>query len=101
MSNSYCHPGKAGGFPILIYSLGAGLRWTRFDFGAVRLRIKASEARCGSVARYEQTMATALEETEGAFSDYTRNAHAPNACCPQPPARRKRRNWHACVSTRA
>jgi outer membrane protein, multidrug efflux system len=59
----------------VIYSLGAGLRWTPFDFGAIRSRVKASEARAqGSLASYEQTVATALEETEGAFSGYTRNA---------------------------
>jgi multidrug efflux system outer membrane protein len=58
-----------------IYSLGVGLAWTPFDFGAIRSRIGASEARAqGSLASYEQTVATALEETEGAFSGYTRNA---------------------------
>ena len=35
----------------------------------------ASEARAqNSLASYEQTIATALEETEGAFSGYTRSA---------------------------
>lgn len=59
----------------VIYSLGVGLRWTPFDFGAIRSRVKASQARAeGSLANYEQTVATALEETEGAFSGYTRNA---------------------------
>jgi outer membrane protein, multidrug efflux system len=39
------------------------------------LRIKASEAKPqDSLASYEQTVATALEETEGAFDGYTRNA---------------------------
>jgi multidrug efflux system outer membrane protein len=58
-----------------IYSLGVGLAWTPFDFGAIRSRIAASEARAqNSLASYEQTVATALEETEGAFSGYTRNA---------------------------
>ena len=58
-----------------VYSLGVGLAWTAFDFGAIRSRINASEARAqNSLASYEQTIATALEETEGAFSGYTRSA---------------------------
>ena len=57
------------------YSLGAGLSWTPFDLGAIRARIRASEARSAqSLARFEQAVAAALEETEGAFSSYTRNA---------------------------
>jgi outer membrane protein, multidrug efflux system len=71
----------------VVYLLGASLRWMPIAFGAIRSRMKASEAQAqGSLAGYEQTVATALEETEGAFSDYTR---------------RKRRNWRSCVSTRA
>lgn len=58
-----------------IYSLGAGLSWTPFDLGAIRSRIAATEARAlQSLAVYEHTVATALEETEGAFSAFTRNA---------------------------
>ena len=57
------------------YSLGVGLTWTPFDLGAIRSRIRASEARAQqSLANFEQTVATALEETEGAFSSFTRNA---------------------------
>lgn len=59
----------------LRYSLGAGLTWTPFDTGAIRSRIRASEARTEqSLANFEQTVSTALEETEGAFSSFTRNA---------------------------
>jgi outer membrane protein, multidrug efflux system len=58
-----------------VYSLGVGLTWTPFDQGATRARIQAAEARAGiSLASYEQAVAVALEETEGAFSSYTRNA---------------------------
>lgn len=58
-----------------LYPLGAALAWTPFDFGAIRSRIKASEARAlGRLASYEQAVAAALEETEGAFSGYTRSA---------------------------
>jgi len=57
------------------YSVGAGFSWTPFDSGAIRSRIRGSEARAAqSLARFEQTLATALEETEGAFSSYTRTA---------------------------
>lgn len=58
-----------------LYSLGVGLSWTPFDLGAIRSRIAASEARAqASLATYEQTVATVLEEAEGAFSSYSRNA---------------------------
>ncbi len=57
------------------YSLGAGLTWTPFDLGSIRSRIRASEARAQqSLASFEQAVAVALEETEGAFSSYTRSA---------------------------
>ncbi len=57
------------------YALGAGISWTPFDFGAIRARIRASEARAQqSLASFEQTVAVALEETEGAFSSYSRSA---------------------------
>ena len=57
------------------YSLGAGLTWTPFDLGSIRSRIRASEARQQqSLATFEQAVAVALEETEGAFSSFTRSA---------------------------
>lgn len=55
--------------------LGAGIRWTPFDGGALRARVRASEASAQeSLATFEQTVALALEETEGTFSTYTANA---------------------------
>ena len=58
-----------------VYTLGAGLSWTPFDLGAIRARIGATEARAlQSLVSYEQAVALALEETEGAFSSYTRSA---------------------------
>ena len=64
-----------GGRDSQQYSLGAGLTWPILDFGRVRARIDASEARAAqSLAGYEQAVATALEETEGALSQFTRNA---------------------------
>ena len=56
-------------------SLGAGLSWPLLDFGRVRSRIAASEARSArALATYEQTVAISLEETEGALSQFTRAA---------------------------
>ena len=57
------------------YSIGAGISWSLLDFGRIRSRIKATEARSlQALATYEQTLATALEETEGAFAQFSRNA---------------------------
>jgi len=51
------------------------LAWTPFDLGAVQARIRGNEARTlQSVVVYENTITAALEETEGAFSSFTRNA---------------------------
>jgi multidrug efflux system outer membrane protein len=57
------------------FSFGAGISWTLLDFGRIRSRIAASEARTlQSLATYEQTLAIALEETEGSFAQFSRNA---------------------------
>lgn len=57
------------------YSGGAGLIWPLLDFGRVRSRIRANQAAAEqALARYEQTVATALEETEGSLSQFSRNA---------------------------
>ncbi|MDQ6683880.1 MAG: TolC family protein [Pseudomonadota bacterium] len=57
------------------YSAGAAISWPLLDFGRVRSRIDASEARAEqALATYEQTVATALEETEGALTQFTRDA---------------------------
>jgi multidrug efflux system outer membrane protein len=57
------------------YSLAAGLTWPLLDFGRVRSRISASEARAlQALTSYEQTVATALEETEGALSQFSHSA---------------------------
>ena len=58
-----------------VYSLGASLSWTPFDFGRVQARVSASEARSAqSLANYEQVVMAALEETEAAFSAFNRSA---------------------------
>jgi outer membrane protein, multidrug efflux system len=57
------------------YSIAAGLTWPLLDFGRVRARIGVSEARAlQALASYEQTVAVALEETEGALSQFSRSA---------------------------
>lgn len=67
--------GDLGESDTRVYSLGAGLSWSLLDFGRIRSRIAASEARAQqSLASYEQTVAVALEETEGALTQFTRNA---------------------------
>lgn len=71
-SNRFGSLGEAGSQQ---YSLGAGLTWPLLDFGRVRARIGASEARAlQALAGYEQTVATALEETEGALTQFTTSA---------------------------
>ena len=71
-SNSVGRLGSSGSEQ---YGLSAGLTWPLLDFGRVRSRIGASEARAAqALASYEQTVATALEETEGALSQFTRAA---------------------------
>jgi outer membrane protein, multidrug efflux system len=58
----------------LLYSAGAGMSWTLLDFGRIRGRIGAGEARAQqALAAYEQAVALALEETEGAMAQFTRN----------------------------
>jgi multidrug efflux system outer membrane protein len=59
----------------VVHSLGAGVTWTPFDLGSIRARIGIAQARAQqSLASYEQAVALALEETEGAFSSYSRSA---------------------------
>ena len=55
-------------------SAGAFLSWPLLDFGRVRSRIAASEARAlQALLVYEQTVLLALEETEGALAQFNRN----------------------------
>jgi multidrug efflux system outer membrane protein len=54
------------------WSYGPGIRWAAFDLGRVMARIDQTEAlRDGSLARYEQTVLRALEETENALVAYS------------------------------
>lgn len=55
------------------YNLGAQLTWNLLDFGRIRARIAAADARNeGVIAAFEGTLLAALAETEGALADYSR-----------------------------
>lgn len=61
-------------------SFGPFLTWPAFDLGRVRARIRATDATAeGALAVYEQTVLTALEETENALARFAnarrRQAH--------------------------
>jgi outer membrane protein, multidrug efflux system len=60
------------------------LHWAALDLTRVKARIAASDARAqASLAKFEQTVAIALEETQNAFTRFTqeelRNQHLKNA----------------------
>jgi multidrug efflux system outer membrane protein len=53
------------------FNFGPRITWAAFDLGRVHARIKAADARTeASLAIYERTVLTALEETEGALVDF-------------------------------
>ncbi|MCI0540701.1 MAG: efflux transporter outer membrane subunit [Verrucomicrobiales bacterium] len=53
------------------WSFGPHITWAALDFGHVQARIKAADARTeASLAFYERTVLTALEETEGALVEF-------------------------------
>ncbi|KWT64510.1 MULTISPECIES: TolC family protein [unclassified Variovorax] len=66
--------GNLGDGASYAYSLGARMVWNLLDFGRIRARIAAADAR-GDAAMlvYERTVLTALEEAEGALATYTRS----------------------------
>ncbi|MCK5749684.1 MAG: TolC family protein, partial [Oricola sp.] len=55
------------------YGVGPSLSWSGFDIARVRAGVKAADARVDAAfAAYEQTVLTALEETQTALADYGR-----------------------------
>lgn len=55
------------------FLIGPGISWAAFDLGRVRARIAASRARNDeALARYEQTVLRALEETENSLVTHAR-----------------------------
>lgn len=55
------------------YAFGPSIRWAAFDLGRVRQRIKQREAASDvALARYEQTVLRALEETDASLTSYAK-----------------------------
>jgi outer membrane protein, multidrug efflux system len=55
------------------FSVGPSVFWAAFDLERVRARIRAADARIeAALALYEQRVLLALEETENALVDFTR-----------------------------
>jgi len=55
------------------YSAGPKISWAALDLGRVYARIKAADARAeANLAQYQQTVLSALEETENALVNYNR-----------------------------
>jgi outer membrane protein, multidrug efflux system len=66
--------GDLSGSGAGVASLGASISWAALDFGRSATRTQAAEARSQrSLLVYEQTVLTALEETENALDGYTRS----------------------------
>jgi outer membrane protein, multidrug efflux system len=62
------------------YSFGASIVYNLFDFGLVRTRIAAADARAeAALVSYEKTVLLALEETESALMSYSRNVQQTEA----------------------
>ncbi|HMN46186.1 MAG TPA: efflux transporter outer membrane subunit [Povalibacter sp.] len=55
------------------YAFGPSIQWAAFDLGRVQQRIRQREAASdGALARYEQTVLRALEETDASLTDYAK-----------------------------
>lgn len=55
------------------WALGPSITWPAFDLRSVRARIRGANADAeGALANYEQQVLLALEESENAFSDYSK-----------------------------
>jgi multidrug efflux system outer membrane protein len=69
-TGSFLGFGKGGSDTFV---LGPSIFWAAFDLGRVRARIRAADARTeAALAQYEQRVLVALEETENALVDFTR-----------------------------
>ncbi|MCQ4278198.1 TolC family protein [Pseudomonas stutzeri] len=56
------------------WGVAPSITWAAFDMGSVRARLRGAEADAeGALANYEQQVLLALEESENAFSDYSRS----------------------------
>ncbi|MFG0382316.1 efflux transporter outer membrane subunit [Pseudomonas sp. zbq_18] len=55
------------------WAVAPTISWAAFDLGSVRARIRGAKADAeGALANYEQQVLIALEESENAFSDYSK-----------------------------
>ncbi|HMJ64383.1 MAG TPA: efflux transporter outer membrane subunit [Candidatus Binatia bacterium] len=69
-ANTFSGLGKSGADT---WNFGPRITWAALDLGRVKARIKAADARAeASLALYERTVLTALEEAEGALVDFGR-----------------------------
>ena len=66
--------GDVGQVASHAWSIGPSVSWAAFDLGSVAARVDAADARSQqAAARYEQTVLTALEETENALVGVSRS----------------------------
>jgi multidrug efflux pump len=69
-AGSFLDLGKGGSDT---FAIGPSIFWAAFDLGRVRARIRGADARTeAALALYEQRVLLALEETENALVDFTR-----------------------------
>ena len=55
------------------WGVAPSITWAAFDLGSVRARLRGAKAEAdGALASYEQQVLLALEESENAFSDYSK-----------------------------
>ncbi|QVM98984.1 TolC family protein [Pseudomonas sp. SORT22] len=72
------------------WALGPSITWAAFDLGSVRARLRGANADAeGALANYEQQVLLALEESENAFSDYSKRQQRLLALLRQSEASRK------------
>ena len=63
--------GDLGSSSVERWGIGPTLSWRILDFGRVRQRVRAAEARAeGAYAAFEETLLLALEETENGLAGY-------------------------------
>jgi multidrug efflux system outer membrane protein len=65
--------GDLGNSASEAYTFGPSIQWAAFDLGRVRQRVKQREAATDrALARYEQTVLQALEETDASMTAYVK-----------------------------
>lgn len=65
--------GDLGNAASETYAFGPSIQWAAFDLGRVHQRIQQREAAAdGALAKYQQTVLRALEETDASLTDYAK-----------------------------